>query len=994
MKWLVLLMLCGAASAVGQTYNARTDVNVQAYPSPIPCPYSGSGCTAGTGSATGANYCFTPSDFATEICRATDVNSGGPQPSYGTSCSGSGEVNIWSNDDTRFQVCSDGSEAQVESFNPSTYAVATLYPTQGPADDGALGGCSSNAEFLAGTTLWFSYTTPKVAYGESFLANGDTAICQYDFTSATTMPTYSNGKVTTVVDLSTCVSALAGVGYGTYADDVNTSGDDQTFAALGSTTGGQGSSGTIYVIVWNRTNGCRVWNTATGAVTGSWGTTGTISLTDTFLIHNIRISKSGNAVKVITNDCTGGGCESSSSPDCNGGGSGTTCNIYIWNIATLTVNRIVADSTDGCGHSTIGWALTMNLCSGFNTRPFTSNDQAGTDPVSTYPSPNSNQDGHGGFNNGNNTDTAPVFWSKAPENTPGSGLFAPVNGWDNEINAVRLDGSGSVYRFAHTYATYDDTDNFDGEYAIGNVSPDGKFYAWASDWDGMLGVLGGGSNSCTIGSNCRTDAFVAVLPLLSATTYVSQSGGSFSGGSACNGQTAVSVATYNSSGGNPVTLCGTITSQLVPPSSGVSGTPIVITFDTGANLTSTVWGTTGAINLGSNNYITIDGGSNGVIANTANGSALANKLSSTGVLTTGGNVEIRNLTIANLYVHSSLSDTTVDQTQVNCIRFSGSSVLIHNNTMHDAGWCLYEPEVSTDANVSIYQNTIYNIDHGWALAPSGHSGGTNGPFSFYNNTVYGYANWDTTAGDYHHDGVHCYTSGTSGAAMHFSSLSIYNNIFNAPIGADATAHIFIEGGTGSGSTPCADSTSNIYVYNNVAIGDQAVNNGLMGIFSGSVNVYNNTMIGAGTDSGVVYSSNSDVSAETFENNVLSGGNQLIAITGSIPFTPDYNIYANGGSNSFVCGSNFYSSAQFSSWQSCISGDSHSSYNTSAGLNSSGMPQSGSAAINAGANLTSLSIAALDSDINGSSRPGSGAWTAGAFNYISLVTGQVHQSDSW
>src|ERR1039458_8383908 len=49
-----------------------------------------------------------------------------------------------------------------------------------------------------------------------------------------------------------------------------------------------------------------------------------------------------------------------------------------------------------------------------------------------------------------------------------------------------------------------------------------------------------------------------------ATTYVSQSGGTFSGGSACNGQTAESVATFNSSQTASATyeLCGVITTPL------------------------------------------------------------------------------------------------------------------------------------------------------------------------------------------------------------------------------------------------------------------------------------------------------------------------------------------------------------------------------------------------------------------------------------------------
>ena len=140
-------------------------------------------------------------------------------------------------------------------------------------------------------------------------------------------------------------------------------------------------------------------------------------------------------------------------------------------------------------------------------------------------------------------------------------------------------------------------------------------------------------------------------------------------------------------------------------------------------------------------------------------------------------------------------------------------------------------------------------------------------------------------------------------------LAIYNNLFEGPVGADITSHIFLEGGTGSGSTPCADATSGIAIFNNVALADQGIATGMFGLFSGNFTsahgggVFNNTIISSDSTSdgsNVCFSSNSDVSGMTFENNALSGCNQLIAITSSIGFSPNYNQYGNGGSNAFVC----------------------------------------------------------------------------------------------
>lgn len=442
--------------------------------------------------------------------------------------------------------------------------------------------------------------------------------------------------------------------------------------------------------------------------------------------------------------------------------------------------------------------------------------------------------------------------------------------------------------------------------------------------------------------------------------------------------------------GTTVHLCGTFTgsagvSVLTVQASGKSGNVIEVLFESGATLTAPYWSTAGAINLGGYANLLVDGGTNGIIQATANGSGLANQQVNTGIYTTGGNVEIRNLTIANLYVHSSAADTAVDQTQVNCIRFSGSNISIHNNTMHDAGWCLYEPYQSGDGTISIYDNTIYNIDHGWALATS-QAGGSSGPFNFYSNQVYGYANWDSTNDAYHHDGVHCYTSGTGGNPAHITGLNIYNNLFQGPVGQNVTAHVFLEGGSSSSATPCADSSSPVAVYNNVMVADQPINNGLMGLFSGNYSIYDNTMIGSSTSNGVCFSANSLVSGMLFKNNVLSTCNQLINISNSISFTPDYNSYGNGGSNAFVCNNNYYNTNQLSSWQSCIGGDSHSTYNSNLSLSSLGMPQSASPVIGAGTNLTSLGMTTLDSDTTAgdtrtpSARAASGSWDIGAYAY--------------
>jgi hypothetical protein len=446
--------------------------------------------------------------------------------------------------------------------------------------------------------------------------------------------------------------------------------------------------------------------------------------------------------------------------------------------------------------------------------------------------------------------------------------------------------------------------------------------------------------------------------------------------------------------GTTVLLCGTLSNsipgaiELQAQGSGTSGSPITILFDTNANITnSAYWNILGAINLGSYKYITVNGGKNGIIQNTGNGSSLQYQKPSTGIRTYGTGVTIENLTIANLYVHSSPTDTAVSQTQVNCVAFGGgSNVTIANNKMHDAGWCLFEDFQNGDGNVSIYNNTIYNVDHGWMLA-SQVAGGSSGPFNFYGNQVYGYANWDTTNNTYHHDGIHCFTSQTGGVAAHITSLNIYNNLFTGPVGVNITAHMYLEGGSGPNSTACADVNSQINIYNNILTADNYIYNGLIGMFSGNGSVYNNTIIGSTTSQGICFYAKGSVSALQFKNNAITNCNMLVAILDNIPFTPDYNAYGNGGGNAFVINGSFLSPSSFSKWKSLAGGDSHSTYSASLQLSSSGVPQSESPVTRAGTNLTSLGVTSLDSDTSAGNtrtpvpRPAVGPWDAGAYEGI-------------
>ena len=206
-----------------------------------------------------------------------------------------------------------------------------------------------------------------------------------------------------------------------------------------------------------------------------------------------------------------------------------------------------------------------------------------------------------------------------------------------------------------------------------------------------------------------------------------------------------------------------------------------------------------------------------------------------------------NLTIANLYVHTSTSDTSVDQTMDNGIVFSGSNITVANNTIHDVGWAVFARWAAGDANNRIYGNNVYNIDHGIILtAPAG----TVGPMFVYDNHVHDMGNWDaeTSSGGlpYHHDGIHCF--GPENGAT-YNGLYIYDNRFDGTVGQLApTAQIFIEGNYGSsGDTPCAAVGSQVDVFNNIfGSTDYPTSNGYLETSQPGGGVYNNTVMGVST----------------------------------------------------------------------------------------------------------------------------------------------------
>jgi|HubBroStandDraft_4_1064222.scaffolds.fasta_scaffold04980_2 hypothetical protein len=464
--------------------------------------------------------------------------------------------------------------------------------------------------------------------------------------------------------------------------------------------------------------------------------------------------------------------------------------------------------------------------------------------------------------------------------------------------------------------------------------------------------------------------------LASATTrYVAQSAGTFSGGTACNGQTAITVATFNGltlSAGDLTWVCGTVTISgngstgiNFGSNTGSPGNLLVLRFDTNAVIVCATYcgsasggASAGAITLGSgNSYITIDGNNlTGTVANGLNGSSTGacylgtctTQQASTLISFWAANhIVVQNLNVIDAYVNVAGDSTISDSSSVQPFQYSGSNITISGNVVHDFGW--WENFFRNgDTNIQVYNNVVSSFAHGYALATSTASAGVSNVY-IHDNHYSPNANWTATGCFAHVNALHGY--GTTGTSI--NNLFWYNNLFDGNPGACVDGAVFIEGG--GSSTP--SHLQNGYFFNNVINASSGPTNltaGWMGIYAGDSGVQyfmNNTIVcPSGTDSslGAGFSGengHTSMAALTFANNAItpcgnpiaigiSGYGATLASAGGVTEGSDYNFlgpYA--ASNAFVWQST--SENTFPAWQSASSADSHSVAYFAGTVNTSG-----------------------------------------------------------
>lgn len=496
-----------------------------------------------------------------------------------------------------------------------------------------------------------------------------------------------------------------------------------------------------------------------------------------------------------------------------------------------------------------------------------------------------------------------------------------------------------------------------------------------------------------------------------ATVYVSQSGGSVNCG-ADGTQSTTAVASLTWTAGNTYKLCGTITQNVVVGASGTFSSPITIFFETGANITEATPGNyfNGGVNLQNNSWIIVNGGTpcgwdnatqstegtcNGTIHFTANGNSLANQNSALGVnLGSGSNNTVENIEVLDDFVPTGgdSMDASDGQNAACFAIFGGSNYSIHDSQCVGGTYaCLYSGAGGkTEINVSYYNN--YCNDENWGIA--GDTEGTSTGWLIYGNRFGDFAAWSNTSAN-HHDGIYIWCNPQTTGCGTLSGWNVYNNTFTGTFGLAVTSYFYVDN---------TQATSNVAFFNNVIAPTDVQSGGGSGytaMYPGGASTYaqyNNTyLVQTGSNAFACYEGGSNGASlrVAFENNLQQNCAPETTVYTPITFNPiDYNIYATCQTGFTTdCWTYQTNPVSFASWQADVGGESHSKYypSTTAGLTPSYTPQSGSVAIGAGANLTTVcsgqpnpGLGALCFDAAGNARPssGSGPWDVGAFQSTS------------
>ena len=464
-------------------------------------------------------------------------------------------------------------------------------------------------------------------------------------------------------------------------------------------------------------------------------------------------------------------------------------------------------------------------------------------------------------------------------------------------------------------------------------------------------------------------------PLYAADYYIAQSAAGDADATSCANAKAIADLTWGDVGmgvaGNTIHLCGTITSTLTIGASGSAGHPITIKFEDDAKFSKPAWGTTSAaaIYSVSKNYITIDGGTNGIIENTNNGTALGTKQDTNAIYVVwSSNWTIKNLTVKTMYVRTPDSDDSNTYGKGIYI-IASNTIVLSNLKVSDIYHGIQAYASGSNADGLTIQNTsISRVSAGIAVSLNSAHNYTN--VSIDNVTLFDFHVWDgcwnSCASWHHNDGIH--TWGNYGSGANKIQITIKNSTIGGDFGAHTTALIAL-----------TDYTTDANIYNNLLYSTaEGPTNGYIGLHTysaGTVNIYNNTIKGpmAGSGGGMgVYIGASGVWTTNIKNNIFSTMSIGIYDSGAdATIVSDYNDFFNIP-NIGKIGNTYYPT--IASWKA-LTYDAHSISSDPKFVSSSDFSlQEGSPAIGAGDDSVSTYFT---NDILGNARAD---YDIGAYEY--------------
>ena len=405
------------------------------------------------------NVVFTDPDFGESMVRATDSTTNFKLPGTFVRTASTGEGNEWSADNRKFWVVGKGGHVFAFVFDPATMAISSL-PNAGPGQ-GLLIPLRSEATF--------SFVDPDLIYGTT--GRDPLTVTSYRF---------STGVSTPVIDTRACgVQPPLGSGSSVVSDDdVNLSGDDSRISI---SEGGPDSGDDMFVVVYDKSLGCRWYNTQTGQIGGQWGATGQASVSTPYLIRHTYLSKSGKYVVIRVN----------------------WFGWYVWDLSTLKVSACpVHDKLDECaGYMTVGYDSVVNspaILGDMQVAKRPLNDITQITQLVWPISYDWEEEKQFAWSNVDVNDSTPVCGSTHSYDGDTS-IDEPFAG---EIFCIETDGIAStVWRFAHNRATY--IKPYFQTQPLGSVSMDGRFFLFTSNWDAQLGTGTDGQP--------RSDVFIAKL---------------------------------------------------------------------------------------------------------------------------------------------------------------------------------------------------------------------------------------------------------------------------------------------------------------------------------------------------------------------------------------------------------------------------------------------------------------------------------------------------